>query len=266
MSSNNTTPDLASVMEILANLAKAKNQQQAQPSTQIASAQTPDITSHGQAIQQQQQQQQPQPQWSQSAAPSIPHRESGQLQAQVQSINNSKAVDPATIIDWSAGLRCVMRTMNKHDYVLQEIRKMIKVQHEHEEQWWKSREALIERQAARKEGQKKLEEVLKAVGGATSSGASNTSPEELARELETFDMKVYKAQTQMVREMNGKLRSLGIPFFGTKGELVRIPGKNDATNRTGSTSMEGEKGMIDEDELVELQKKMLNILEDMCND
>ncbi|KAM0153363.1 hypothetical protein ACHAQE_007693 [Botrytis cinerea] len=260
MSSNNATPDLASVMEILANLAKAKNQQQAQPSTQTASAQTPDVTSHGQAIQQQRQQ------WSQSVAPPITHRESGQLQAQVQSINNPKAVDPATIIDWSAGLRCVMRTMNKHDHVLQEIRKMIKVQHEHEEQWWKSREALIERQAARKEGQKKLEEVLKAVGGATSSGASNTSPEELARELETFDMKVYKAQTQMVREMNGKLRNLGIPFFGTKSELVRIPGKHDATNRAGTASTEGEKDMIDEDELVELQKKMLNILEDMCND
>ncbi|KAK6613720.1 hypothetical protein H4I96_00041 [Botrytis cinerea] len=218
MSSNNATPDLASVMEILANLAKAKNQQQAQPSTQTASAQTPD-----------------------SVAPPMTHRESGQLQAQVQSINNPKAVDPATIIDWSAGLRCVMRTMNKHDHVLQEIRKMIKVQHEHEEQWWKSREALIERQAARKEGQKKLEEVLKAVGGATSSGASNTSPEELARELETFDMKVYKAQTQMVREMNGKLRNLGIPFFGTKSELVRIPGKHDATNRAGTASTEGRK-------------------------
>jgi hypothetical protein len=37
---------------------------------------------------------------------------------------------------------------------------MIKVQHEHEEQWWQGRKALIERQAARKEGQKKLDEVL----------------------------------------------------------------------------------------------------------
>jgi hypothetical protein len=37
---------------------------------------------------------------------------------------------------------------------------MIKVQHEHEEQWWKGREALIEKQKARKEGQKKLDDVL----------------------------------------------------------------------------------------------------------
>jgi hypothetical protein len=37
---------------------------------------------------------------------------------------------------------------------------MIKVQNEHEEQWWRSREALVERQKAREEGQKKLDNVL----------------------------------------------------------------------------------------------------------
>ncbi|PQE08169.1 ATP synthase subunit beta protein [Rutstroemia sp. NJR-2017a BVV2] len=142
---------------------------------------------------------------------------------------------------------------------------MTKVQHEHEEQWWKGRQALIEKQQVRKEGQRKLEEVLKAVGGSTSTGASNTSPEELARELETFDMKVYKAQTQMVREMNGKLRSLGVPFFGTKSELVRTSGKTEPDqNVANGTGVE--KTVIDESDLVELQKKMLTILEDLCND
>jgi hypothetical protein len=105
----------------------------------------------------------------------------------------------------------------------------------------------------------------KAVGGSTSTGASNTSPEELARELETFDMKVYKAQTQMVREMNGKLRSLGVPFFGTKSELVRTSGKTES----GQNVANGpgvEKTVIDESDLVELQKRMLTILEDLCND
>jgi hypothetical protein len=37
---------------------------------------------------------------------------------------------------------------------------MMKVQHEHEEQWFNSRKALIEKQGAREEGQKKLDEVL----------------------------------------------------------------------------------------------------------
>ena len=37
---------------------------------------------------------------------------------------------------------------------------MIKNQHEHEELWFKGREALIERQEGREEGQKKLDDVL----------------------------------------------------------------------------------------------------------
>lgn len=101
----------------------------------------------------------------------------------------------------------------------------------------------------------------KAVGGTAPTGASNTSPEELVKELETFDMKVYKAQMQMVREMNLKLRSFGIPFFGTRTDLVRPAGK-EAAEGVDPT----EKGVIDEAELVKLQKKMLAILEDLCND
>jgi hypothetical protein len=158
---------------------------------------------------------------------------------------------------------------------------MIKVQHEHEEQWWEGRKALIERQKARKEGQKKLDDVLyvhflslsiddsltacrKAVGGSTAAGTSNTSPEELEKELETFDMKVYKAQMQMVKEMSTKLRSLGVPFFGIKVDLVRPAGK-ESSGTEGRVAPE-EKGMIDEVELVRLQRKMLAILEDLCND
>ena len=64
---------------------------------------------------------------------------------------------------------------------------------------------------------------------------------------------------QMVREMNAKFRGLGIPFFGTRSELVRPAGKE-------VSGAKEEKGMIDEVELVKLQRRMLEILEDMCND
>jgi len=79
----------------------------------------------------------------------------------------------------------------------------------------------------------------------------------MEKELETFDMKVYRAQMQMVREMNTKLRSLGVPFFGTRSDLVRP---------VGAEGPKDEKGMIDEVDLVKLQRKMLAILEDLCND
>lgn len=104
----------------------------------------------------------------------------------------------------------------------------------------------------------------KAVGGTVTVGDSNTSPEELAKELETFDMKVYKAQMQMNREMSNKLRSLGVPFFGTRSDLVRPAGKE--ASATGTESIQDGKVMIDEVELVKLQRRMLTILEDLCND
>jgi len=94
-----------------------------------------------------------------------------------------------------------------------------------------------------------------------SVGESNTSPEELAKELQTFDMKVYRAQMEMNREMSNRLRSLGVPFFGTRTDRVRPAGKE----ATAEESRDG-KVMIDEVELVKLQRKMLAILEDLCND
>jgi hypothetical protein len=87
----------------------------------------------------------------------------------------------------------------------------------------------------------------------------------MAKELVDFDMKVYKAQVQMVTEMTARLRSLGVPFFGTKTELVRMRMKERA-KEVGSHAWKDENRMIDEIELVELQRKMLALLEDLCSE
>ena len=99
-------------------------------------------------------------------------------------------------------------------------------------------------------------------GSVTEGNSSNTSPEEMAKELETFDMKVHRAQTQMVKEMMAALRKLGVPFFGTRSDLVRVPGKEGRGDGRDGQSM----GMIDEVELINLQRRMLVILEDLCSD
>jgi hypothetical protein len=65
-----------------------------------------------------------------------------------------------------------------------------------------------------------------------------------------------------VREMTAKLRNLGVPFFGTKSELIR---KNGFGSAGGSKSPSEKDIMIDEAELVKLQRKMLAILEDLCS-
>jgi hypothetical protein len=101
----------------------------------------------------------------------------------------------------------------------------------------------------------------KLVGGTVTQGTSNTSPEEMKRELETFDMKVYRAQSQMVKEMMAALRKLGVPFFGTRSDLVRVTGK-EGDGVGGKDGL----GVIDEAELIKLQRRMLVILEDLCSD
>ncbi|KAI6250057.1 hypothetical protein HI914_02087 [Erysiphe necator] len=168
-------------------------------------------------------------------------------------------VDPTSIIEWPAGLRCITKTVAKNENILDEIRRLIKNQHEHEEQWWNGRNTLIDKLKAREEGQKKLDEVLRAVGGVVSMLQPDNNIKSMERELQTFDLKVYKAQIQMVREMNAKLRSLGVPFFGTRSELVR-----PAIKKT--EIVKDEAGLIDEADLVKLQRRMLEMLEDLCND
>lgn len=89
--------------------------------------------------------------------------------------------------------------------------------------------------------------------------------EDFAEELRVFDGKVYRAQTQMVKEMSAKLKGFGVPFFGTRAELVR---KKGDVNETGEDKEDrkGEGKKIDEGELVELQRRMIGILEDLCSE
>jgi len=69
----------------------------------------------------------------------------------------------------------------------------------------------------------------------------------------------------MTKEFSAKLKSLGVPFFGTKVELVKVA-KKDGSEEKGSQISNDGKGMIDELELIKLQKKMISLLEDLCGD
>jgi hypothetical protein len=70
------------------------------------------------------------------------------------------AVDPTSIVDWPAALRHVMRTVARSEGTMARVKRMIRVQHEHEQQWWDGRQALLQKQEGREEGRKKLDEVL----------------------------------------------------------------------------------------------------------
>lgn len=70
------------------------------------------------------------------------------------------AVDPTSIMDWPAAIQHVMRTVARSEGTMASVKRMIRVQHAHEQQWWDGRQALLQKQEGREEGRKKLDEVL----------------------------------------------------------------------------------------------------------
>ena len=163
---NYQAPNLAS---ILANLASLSSQSQSQPPPQTPARGEPDsLQSQTVPITQEQG-----PFGRSQTPPYLPPENDHYHQIWQQQLNKAsqgvsesspapsrKIVEPATILEWSAGLRCVMKTVAVHENVLNDIRRMIKTQHDHEDQWFRGREELIKKQAARAEGQKKLDEVM----------------------------------------------------------------------------------------------------------
>jgi hypothetical protein len=105
MSSNSQTPDLASILKTLASLAPQAQQQQVQPPPQPHSLPTPEPFPAQQV-------------WQQSLAQATqPSRTPTPSSA-------PKVVDPATIIEWSVGLRCVMKQVAKHETILQDVQRV----------------------------------------------------------------------------------------------------------------------------------------------
>jgi hypothetical protein len=67
----------------------------------------------------------------------------------------------------------------------------------------------------------------------------------------------------MSRALDAELRGMGIPFFALKHDLVR-PSSTPNPNNTETAG--SEKTGISLDELVLFQRRMLDLLEDMCTD
>jgi hypothetical protein len=68
--------------------------------------------------------------------------------------------DPSKISSWPAALQHVMRAVAHNEALQHKLRRLIRSQHDHERQWWRGREALLEKQKARVEKKRQLDEVL----------------------------------------------------------------------------------------------------------
>ena len=136
-------PDLTSVLQTLSSLAAQNNSSQTSsgPSSHDRVAQ--DVQSA--------------PNYTYTQTPSRPRPHSSKSSSKPAT---TSTVDPTTITTWPAALRYVMRSVGQSEETQLRVRDLIRSQYSHERQWWKGREALIQRQQARGEKKKELDEVL----------------------------------------------------------------------------------------------------------
>ena len=147
-----------------------------------------------------------------------------------------------------------MNALSKHPETTCKIKRLIKNQHDNERQWWAGREALLAKHKGRVESKKKADDLLRSLGAANGydAGGSSSSAAEEKAELERYDKKVYAALGQMTAAIDRELTMLRVPFFAIKHDLV--------------SKAEETKGVLNKTKLIEMQQKMLQLLEDLFAD
>ena len=93
------------------------------------------------------------------------------------------------------------------------------------------------------------------------ASVGNMTAEDEAAELLQYDKKVHRACSDMHKATMEELKGLGIPFFGvSKSCLTEAPSVTDGKEDGNSI------GKLDEKQLRALQKRMLALLEDLCQE
>lgn len=171
------------------------------------------------------------------------------------------AYPPATIITWAPALRHVTSLSASNPDFIHRIRHLISTQHIHERQWHASRLSLMNRLSNREDSRLKLDSVLDSLGGNIKkrSREDELTPEE---ELRTYDRKVYKACLEMEKACVKDLGKLEVPFFCTMGGLGSK--KKEEGEKEEGKKGEERNGKFREEELMVLQGRMIELLEDLC--
>ena len=85
-----------------------------------------------------------------------------------------------------------------------------------------------------------------------------SDPKANQAELEVYDKKVYTGLVAMASDFDRQMRAIGVPFYAIKHDLVIL---EQGPEKAGAA-----KGRVDKGELRELQKRMLQTLEDLFSD
>lgn len=84
-------------------------------------------------------------------------------------------------------------------------------------------------------------------------------------------MKVHRACTEMYNAILSEMRSMGIPFFGTSARFISNTGcQPDSMTESRSSSNSGindrSPDKITSEELTSLQRRILQVLVDLCKE
>ena len=144
---------------------------------------------------------------------------------------------------------------------------MLKDQRAHEMRWYTERQNLKQTQANRSQSAAKAQSILKSLN--TSFYGAPQGPEQMEvnkeTELAEFDQKIYSAQKAMETAMTAELKSLGVPFFGTKEHLV-VPDDCDMSKHQTPEDHPKYSTIVTESQLLDLKRKMVKHLEDLYRD
>ncbi|KAI1628042.1 hypothetical protein EDD37DRAFT_647701 [Exophiala viscosa] len=165
--------------------------------------------------------------------------------------------DASTITTWPAALKHVTRHLVTNEQASARIKHIIAEQHKHERQWWAGREAIVARQQGRTGKSQEVAALLKSLGGKEIAVAPS-DPKANQAELDVYDKKVYSGLVAMASDFDRQMRAIGVPFYAIKHDLVVL---EEGLEKAGAA-----KGRVDKGELRELQKKMLQTLEDLFSD
>jgi hypothetical protein len=143
---------------------------------------------------------------------------------------------------------------------------MIEDQRKHDLRWYSERQALKHTQAKRSSSAAQAQSILQSLsttptGVDSGSGAGVDNEAELA----AFDRRIYDVQQEMEVAMIAELKGLGVPFFGTDGNLVVADVHEDAGSQALGSRPKWSP-TISETQLLELRRRMVQHLEDLYKD
>lgn len=91
--------------------------------------------------------------------------------------------------------------------------------------------------------------------------------QELQAELANYDLKIYQALERMVDALVRELRSHKIPFFVLKESFIEESSESESGQKPAQDKPgEDRSTKISRSELQSLQRRMLELLEDLCKE